>query len=87
MRHAIDRGVTGEKVPGDDRAAAPLGTDDEAAGTSPTSSRLRRAVAHEISPRPHAPDGSDGPGSAWILIACAFALVAIFALVWALTRA
>lgn len=35
LRETIDRGETGEKVPADDPAAAPLGTDDEAAGTSP----------------------------------------------------
>jgi hypothetical protein len=29
----IDRGETGDKVPGFDPAAAPLGTDEEAAGT------------------------------------------------------
>jgi hypothetical protein len=30
---AIDRGLTADKVPGFDPGAAPLGTDDEAAGT------------------------------------------------------
>jgi hypothetical protein len=34
-KDAIDRGLTGDKVPGFDPAAAPLGTDDEAAGTPP----------------------------------------------------
>ncbi len=33
LRHAIDRGRTGSKVAASDPAAAPLGTDDEAAGT------------------------------------------------------
>lgn len=32
LRDAIDKGLTGEKVPAADPAAAPLGTDDEAAG-------------------------------------------------------
>jgi hypothetical protein len=32
---AIDRGLTGDKVPGFDPAAAPLGTDAEAAGAPP----------------------------------------------------
>lgn len=36
MREDIDQGRTGEKVPGLDPAAAPLGTDDEAAGAPPT---------------------------------------------------
>ncbi|MGQ9367787.1 hypothetical protein [Azospirillum sp. ST 5-10] len=35
LRAAIDRGETGDKVPNEDPAAAPLGTDDEAAGTRP----------------------------------------------------
>lgn len=35
LRHAIDSGRTGEKVRGPDFAAAPLGTDDEAAGSEP----------------------------------------------------
>ncbi|MGE6697294.1 hypothetical protein ACQKH5_06355 [Hyphomonas sp. NPDC076900] len=35
MKHAIDSGNTGEKVNYPDPAAAPLGTDDEAAGTTP----------------------------------------------------
>lgn len=36
MRMDISRGLTGEKVAFPDPAAAPLGTDDEAAGHSPT---------------------------------------------------
>ncbi len=36
LRHAIDSGATGEKVPFPDPAAAPLGTDAEAGGTPPT---------------------------------------------------
>jgi len=33
LRDATDRGLSGDKVPAADPAAAPLGTDDEAAGT------------------------------------------------------
>ena len=33
LRHDIDRGRTGDKVAAIDPAAAPLGTDEEAAGT------------------------------------------------------
>lgn len=36
LRHAIDSGRTGDKVRAPDLAAAPLGTDDEAAGVMPT---------------------------------------------------
>src|SRR3954470_11086562 len=37
-RAATDRGLTGDKVPGFDPAAAPLGTDAEAAGAPPAAS-------------------------------------------------
>jgi hypothetical protein len=47
LRNAIDTGKTGEKVAFPDPAAAPLGTDDEAAGTPPTSERVRMALTHE----------------------------------------
>jgi hypothetical protein len=36
LRHDIDSGRTGDKVAGFDPAAAPLGTDEEAAGTPPS---------------------------------------------------
>ena len=35
LKAAIDRGLTGDKVPGFDPAAAPLGTDAETAGAPP----------------------------------------------------
>ena len=35
LRDSIDKGLSGDKVPAADPAAAPLGTDDEAAGTRP----------------------------------------------------
>ena len=52
LRIDIDRGRTGEKVDYPDPAAAPLGTDDEAAG-HPVSARERRmeASARRISRR------------------------------------
>ena len=34
LRADIDAGKTGDKTPGEDPAAAPLGTDEEAAGTA-----------------------------------------------------
>jgi len=42
LRKAIDRGQTGDKTPGVDPAAAPLGTDAEAGGHPPT--REERAI-------------------------------------------
>ena len=52
LRHAIDRGATGEKVDFPDLAAVPLGTDDEAAGFTPTrrERRLVAATAPQVSP-------------------------------------
>ena len=43
LRHRIDRGRTGDKVSYPDPAAAPLGTDDEAAGTPPAPDEVRTA--------------------------------------------
>lgn len=43
LRHDIDRGTGGDKVAHPDPAAAPLGTDDEAAGRSPSAERVARA--------------------------------------------
>jgi hypothetical protein len=41
LRNAIDSGMTGDKVDASDPAAAPLGTDDEAAGVQPQTGSLR----------------------------------------------
>ena len=49
LRHDIDRGRTGDKIPVIDPAAAPLGTDDEAAGTPPSRESVRLAEAQETS--------------------------------------
>jgi hypothetical protein len=43
LRHDIDTGRTGEKVAAPDPAAAPLGTDDEAAGTPPSGQTVAAA--------------------------------------------
>jgi hypothetical protein len=48
LRDAIDRGRTGSKVPFPDPAAAPLGTDDEAAGTPPTTEQATLALRNEV---------------------------------------
>lgn len=46
LRHEIDRGHTGEKVDFPDPAAAPLGTDTEAAGTTPGPDEVAMELAH-----------------------------------------
>ena len=48
LRNAIDHGRAGDKVNFSDPAAAPLGTDDEAAGTPPTREQLQRAWEAEV---------------------------------------
>ncbi len=78
LRRAIDSGRTGDKVDFPDPAVAPLGTDDEAAGTPPTDARAAMALRQE--------EGSGiktrqqpGIGAAWALIAC-IAVLALGAL-------
>jgi hypothetical protein len=46
IRARIDAGQMGDKTPASDPAAAPLGTDEEAAGTPPTSAQLRLEQGH-----------------------------------------
>jgi hypothetical protein len=48
LRAEIDSGRTGDKVATIDPAAAPLGTDDEAAGTPPSAHAIALARSHEL---------------------------------------
>jgi hypothetical protein len=69
LRQDIDSGRTADKIPFPDPAAAPLGTDEEAAGT-PVSSRaaaaaIRAETARREPPPPNSPTRS---GRAWIVI-------------------
>lgn len=48
LKGAIDSGLTGDKVAYPDPGAAPLGTDDEAAGTPDTAARVRTALRQEV---------------------------------------
>lgn len=48
LRDRIDRGGAGDKVAFSDPAAAPLGTDAEAAGTPPTEEQVRLAAEAEV---------------------------------------
>ncbi|MEA2936091.1 MAG: hypothetical protein QOD74_2737 [Variibacter sp.] len=69
LRRAIDAGRTGDKVDFPDLATAPLGTDEEAAGTPLTREQVRTAVEQETRPgQAHAQQR--GGGAAWVLIAC-----------------
>ncbi|HLH89308.1 MAG TPA: hypothetical protein VKX28_12705 [Xanthobacteraceae bacterium] len=68
LRDEIDSGRTGEKVAFPDPAAAPLGTDEEAAGTPMTAHA--GAIAHSAeTSRRRAPQMRARRGHGWILSA------------------
>jgi len=59
LQAAIDAGATGDKAAALDPAAAPLGTDEEAAGTPPGPWEVRQAHAAEQSRAAHDAHSSD----------------------------
>lgn len=61
LRDDIDRGEAADKVGFPDPAAAPLGTDAEAGGFSPTPDEVRTAREHEVEKRPAGPANPTGP--------------------------
>lgn len=69
LRRDIDAGRTGDKSPGSDPATAPLGTDDEAAGTpvAPAIAELERRRARRVGggldTTRNAPAGDDEPAA------------------------
>jgi hypothetical protein len=52
LRHDIDAGRTGSKIDFPDPAAAPLGTDDEAAGMPPSPAEVDTARRQEVESAP-----------------------------------
>jgi len=81
LRIAIDRGRSGDKVDAADPAAAPLGTDDEAAGTPNTKEQVRLASLHELDRRPSQPrQHKSGLGHAWWVVGYVFGLVGLVVL-------
>lgn len=85
LRDDIDRGRTGDKVRFPDPAAAPLGTDDEAAGNPPdpgTVAAVRRDERARAD-RMRA-SRSDLQARTWLILAAAILLLAI--LLWAVVR-
>ena len=83
LRADIDSGLTWDKVPASDPAAAPLGTDDEAAGGAPEQKQsIARAIDSEV--KGQALSGADRSriGAAWVLIAFV-GVLATGILVWA----
>jgi coenzyme F420-dependent glucose-6-phosphate dehydrogenase len=81
LRHEIDSGRTGDKIPHPDPAAAPLGADDEAGGHPPLPHQIEAAAAAELS-RSSAPAPKREVRWAWLLIGF-IVLLAAAALIWA----
>jgi hypothetical protein len=77
LRNDIDHGRTCDKVDALDPAAAPLGADEEAAGTPPDASAIEAARTLELS-RSCTSTSRHGAGAGWLLIAFASALGAGF---------
>jgi hypothetical protein len=50
LRDKIDKGKGADKVAAPDPAAAPLGTDSEAGGHTPTSEEVEMAMSEELKP-------------------------------------
>jgi len=59
LRKEIDRGQAGDKAPGVDPAAAPLGTDDEAGGNPPTPEQRAMEAEAQRHEDPKLPSGGD----------------------------
>lgn len=80
LRDEIDHGQARDKVSFPDPAAAPLGTDDEAAGHPPTPEQIAMARSHEVRedppPRP-ALDSSIGKSGIKLLLGAAILLAAL----------
>ena len=76
LRHAIDTGRTGAKVDFPDPAAAPLGTDDEAAGTPPTVGQVAASLAQESS-SVQEPARASSNWPIWILLIVIAAVAAV----------
>ena len=82
LRAEIDSGRTGDKVPAADPAAAPLGTDEEAAGTPTAPEAIAQARQRETLGQ-HAPRPRRGLGHAWVQIVIV-ALIAGALIAWGL---
>jgi hypothetical protein len=73
LRNDIDRGLTGEKVDWPDPAAAPLGTDDEAAGQPAdplTIHETRRRERHKVMSK-------QGKDASWLILPVAAVVIVL----------
>jgi hypothetical protein len=75
LRKAIDSGRSGAKIDYPDPAAAPLGTDDEAGGASPSPEAVRQAYHHEVHGSPVETKGNQLERGAYIYMAVMTALI------------
>jgi hypothetical protein len=73
LRNDIDHGRTCDKVDAPDPSVAPLGSDEEAAGTPPDPIAVEAARTLEVS-RSCPSASHQGIGAAWMLIAFTLAL-------------
>jgi hypothetical protein len=85
LRHKIDRGETRDKVASADPAAAPLGTDEEAAGTPLSAEAVAMAHREEVEP-----ERKGASNSTWLsgrviylIVAAAFGAATIAAMILA----
>ena len=83
LRHDIDSGRTGDKVPVSDPAAAPLATDDEAGGGTPTAEDIDKARRQELAGPVTRPQRNSGARRAWLLIVLGMICVGVL-FAWAL---
>jgi hypothetical protein len=81
LRYYIDSGRTGDKIPAFDLSAAPLGTDEEAAGTPVSADRVRQAIDYETG-FPNAVLRRDSGIQIWLATMATLVLMTIF--IWAL---
>lgn len=84
LRANIDSGRTGDKVPGPDPAAAPLGTDEEAAGTPITSEQVDIARSHEVVSGPRTTE--DGGASQYLSVVALIIVLLVGATIFLLNR-
>jgi hypothetical protein len=82
LRDAIDSGQTGSKISFGDPAAAPLGTDEEAAGTPVASEDVRRAMRDEVRRPPvHSSEQTRAPGALLPIVILVLTIIAAAILV------
>jgi hypothetical protein len=77
LRHEIDEGKTRDKIAFPDFAAAPLGTDDEAGGTPPSSESVAQVWHEQTAPTAHVRHTFVSGRILYLLLAGAFAVAII----------